>query len=230
MGNKTSFTSETGRAAGKKQLLPEVQAKKQQTQRINKLIKGELYDTIRTLLLANGGNTEDPYYKRFLEKYIKMGLEKPTSLAGERVANILLKENAIEALDELTDKALAKDIDFYQFRLQKRLFKRQKDVFNDFTSPRIAVMCSRRSGKTEDNGDIINRVAAIPDSPILYINLTFDNAIQQMYNRVLQEAERAELLISKESKSSGFIQYANGSTVSLKGNKDRSEADKLQGG
>ena len=230
MGNKTSFTSETGRAAGKKQLLPEVQAKKQKTQKINKLIKGELYDTIRTLLLANGGNTEDPYYKRFLEKYIKMGLEKPTSLAGERVANILLKENAIEALDELTDKALAKDIDFYQFRLQKRLFKRQKDVFNDFTSPRIAVMCSRRSGKTEDNGDIINRVAAIPDSPILYINLTFDNAIQQMYNRVLQEAERAELLISKESKSSGFIQYANGSTVSLKGNKDRSEADKLQGG
>ena len=230
MGNKTSFTSETGRAAGKKQLLPEVQAKKQQTQRINKLIKGELYDTIRTLLLANGGNTEDPYYKRFLEKYIKMGLEKPTSLAGERVANILLKENAIEALDEMTDKALAKDIDFYQFRLQKRLFKRQKDVFNDFTSPRIAVMCSRRSGKTEDNGDIINKVAAIPDSPILYINLTFDNAIQQMYNRVLQEAERAELLISKESKSSGFIQYANGSTVSLKGNKDRSEADKLQGG
>lgn len=230
MGNKTSFTSETGRAAGKKQLLPEVQAKKQKTQKINKLIKGELYDTIRTLLLANGGNTEDPYYKRFLEKYIKMGLEKPTSLAGERVANILLKANAIEALDELTDKALAKDIDFYQFRLQKRLFKRQKDVFNDFTSPRIAVMCSRRSGKTEDNGDIINRVAAIPDSPILYINLTFDNAIQQMYNRVLQEAERAELLISKESKSSGFIQYANGSTVSLKGNKDRSEADKLQGG
>ena len=230
MGNKTSFTSETGRAAGKKQLLPEVQAKKQKTQKINKLIKGELYDTIRTLLLANGGNTEDPYYKRFLEKYIKMGLEKPTSLAGERVANILLKENAIEALDELTDKALAKDIDFYQFRLQKRLFKRQKDVFNDFTSPRIAVMCSRRSGKTEDNGDIINRVAAIPNSPILYINLTFDNAIQQMYNRVLQEAERAELLISKESKSSGFIQYANGSTVSLKGNKDRSEADKLQGG
>ena len=130
MGNKTSFTSETGRAAGKKQLLPEVQAKKQKTQKINKLIKGELYDTIRTLLLANGGNTEDPYYKRFLEKYIKMGLEKPTSLAGERVANILLKENAIEALDELTDKALAKDIDFYQFRLQKRLFKRQKDLQN----------------------------------------------------------------------------------------------------
>ena len=226
---KNQFTSETARKA-QKTADPEVQAKKQQTQRINKLIKGELYDTIRTLLLANGGNTEDPYYKRFLEKYVKMGLEKPTSLAGERVANILLKENAIETLDEMTDKALAKDIDFYQFRLQKRLFKRQKDVFNDFTSPRIAVLCSRRSGKTEDNGDIINRVAALPDSPILYINLTFDNAIQQMYNRVLQEAERAELLISKESKSSGFIQYANGSTVSLKGNKDRSEADKLQGG
>ena len=230
MGNKTSFTSETGRAAGKKQLLPEVQAKKQQTQRINKLIKGELYDTIRTLLLANGGNTEDPYYKRFLEKYVKMGLEKPTSLAGERVANILLKENAIDALDEMTDKALAKDIDFYQFRLQKRLFKQQKDVFNDFISKKICVMCSRRAGKTEDNSDIINRTAAIPNSPILYINLTFDNAINQLFDLVVSEAERAELVITKSSKNTGFIQFANGSTVALKGNKDRSEADKLQGG
>jgi hypothetical protein len=230
MGNKTSFTSETGRAAGKKQLLPEVQAKKQKTQKINKLIKGELYDTIRTLLLANGGNTEDPYYKRFLEKYVKMGLEKPTSLAGERVANILLKENAIDALDEMTDKALAKDIDFYQFRLQKRLFKQQKDVFNDFVSKKICVMCSRRAGKTEDNSDIINRTAAIPNSPILYINLTFDNAINQLFDLVVSEAERAELVITKSSKNTGFIQFANGSTVALKGNKDRSEADKLQGG
>jgi phage terminase large subunit len=230
MGNKTSFTSETGRAAGKKQLLPEVQAKKQKTQKINKLIKGELYDTIRTLLLANGGNTEDPYYKRFLEKYVKMGLERPTSLAGERVANILLKENAIDALDEMTDKALAKDIDFYQFRLQKRLFKQQKDVFNDFVSKKICVMCSRRAGKTEDNSDIINRTAAIPNSPILYINLTFDNAINQLFDLVVSEAERAELVITKSSKNTGFIQFANGSTVALKGNKDRSEADKLQGG
>lgn len=231
MSNKaTQFNSETGRAAGKKQALPEVQAKKQQTQRINKLIKGELYDTIRTLLLANGGNTEDPYYKRFLEKYIKMGLEKPTSLAGEKIASILLKDNAIEALDEMTDKALAKDIDFYQFRLQKRLFKQQKDVFNDFISKKICVMCSRRAGKTEDNSDIINRTAAIPNSPILYINLTFDNAINQLFDLVVSEAERAELQITKSSKNTGFIQFANGSTVALKGNKDRSEADKLQGG
>ena len=226
---KNQFTSETGRKA-QKTADPEVQAKKQRTQKINKLIKGELYDTIRTLLLANGGNTDDPYYKRFLEKYIKMGLERPTSLAGEKIASILLKDNAIDALDEMTDKALAKDIDFYQFRLQKRLFKQQKDVFNDFISKKICVMCSRRAGKTEDNSDIINRTAAIPNSPILYINLTFDNAINQLFDLVISEAERAELAITKSSKNTGFIQFANGSSVVLKGNKDRSEADKLQGG
>ena len=155
MGNKTSFTSETGRAAGKKQLLPEVQAKKQKTQKINKLIKGELYDVIRSTLLANGGNTEDPYFKRFIEKYTKIGLEKPGSLPGERIASILLKEDAVDLLDEMTDKALAKDVDFYQFRLQKRLFNKQKEVFNDCISKKIAVMCSRRAGKTEGNSDFI---------------------------------------------------------------------------
>ena len=226
---KNQFTSETARKA-QKTADPEVQAKKQKTQKINKLIKGELYDVIRSTLLANGGNTSDPYFKRFIEKYTKIGLEKPGSLPGERIASILLKEDAIDLLDEMTDKALAKDIDFYQFRLQKRLFKQQKDVFNDFISKKICVMCSRRAGKTEDNSDIINRTAAIPNSPILYINLTFDNAINQLFDLVVSEAERAELVITKSSKNTGFIQFANGSTVALKGNKDRSEADKLQGG
>ena len=117
---KNQFTSETARKA-QKTADPEVQAKKQKTQKINKLIKGELYDVIRSTLLANGGNTEDPYFKRFIEKYTKIGLEKPGSLPGERIASILLKEDAVDLLDEMTDKALAKDVDFYKFRLQKRL-------------------------------------------------------------------------------------------------------------
>ena len=226
---KTTFTSETARAAGKKMALPEVQAKKQATEKMNKLIKGELYDTIRTILTANGGKTDDPYYKRFLDSYTKIGLNKPESIPGTRIAEILLKDDAIDALDALTEKALSKDVDFYQYRLQKRLFKEQKDVFNDFTAKKIAVMCSRRAGKTEGNSDIIVRTAAIPNSPILYINLTFENAIRQMFDRVIAEAERVELTITKSSKSAGYIYFANGSSVLFKGNKDRSEADKMQG-
>jgi hypothetical protein len=50
-----------------------------------------------------------------------------------------------------------------------------------------------------------------------------------MFDRVIAEAERVELPVLKASKSAGFIYFANGSSVLFKGNKDRSEADKMQG-
>ena len=231
MSNKaTQFTSETASKAAKKGHSPKSEAKRTETRNTNRLIKGELYNTIRNILLSCNGNTEDPYYKQYLEKFTKIALEKPTSAAGLMVAEQLFKDGVIDALDEQTDKALAKDTAFYQYRLQQRLFNEQKNVFNDYISKKIAVMCSRRAGKTEGNSDFILKIAAIPNSPILYINLTFENAINQMFDLILKEAERVELNISKSSKNSGFIQFSNGSSILLKGNKDRSEADKLQGG
>ena len=226
----TQFNSETARKAAKKSRTPEAEKKRAETRNTNRLIKGELYNTIRNILLSCNGNTEDPYYKQYLEKFTKIALEKPTSAAGLMVAEQLFKDGVIDALDEQTDKALAKDTAFYQYRLQQRLFNEQKNVFNDYISKKIAVMCSRRAGKTEGNSDFILKIAAIPNSPILYINLTFENAINQMFDLILKEAERVELNISKSSKNSGFIQFSNGSSILLKGNKDRSEADKLQGG
>jgi len=231
MSNKaTQFNSETARKAAKKSRTPEAEAKRTETRNTNRLIKGELYNTIRNILLSCNNNTEDPYYKQYLEKFTKIALEKPTSAAGLMVAEQLFKDGVIDALDEQTDKALAKDTAFYQYRLQQRLFNEQKNVFNDYISKKIAVMCSRRAGKTEGNSDFILKIAAIPNSPILYINLTFENAINQIFDLILKEAERVELNISKSSKNNGFIQFSNGSSILLKGNKDRSEADKLQGG
>ena len=243
MSNKaTQFNSETGRKAGKKMALPEVQEKKRRTEQTNRLIKGELFNTIREILLNPTEKSQDPYYQEFLKKFTKIGLEKPTSQAGMMIAEQLLRDGVVDALDEQTDKALAKDTAFYQYRLQQRLFNEQKNVFNDYISKKIAVMCSRRAGKTEGNSDFrragktegnsdfILKIAAIPNSPILYINLTFENAINQIFDLILREAERVELNISKSSKNNGFIQFSNGSSILLKGNKDRSEADKLQGG
>ena len=231
MSNKaTQFNSETGRKAGKKMALPEVQEKKRRTEQTNRLIKGELFNTIREILLNPTEKSQDPYYQEFLKKFTKIGLEKPTSQAGMMIAEQLLRDGVVDALDEQTDKALAKDTAFYQYRLQQRLFNEQKNVFNDYISKKIAVMCSRRAGKTEGNSDFILKIAAIPNSPILYINLTFENAINQIFDLILKEAERVELNISKSSKNSGFIQFSNGSSILLKGNKDKGEADKLQGG
>ena len=208
---------------------PESERKRAETRQYNKLIKGDIYSEIRKAFINPVDGSKSPFYQDFIKKYVQLGIEKPESTAGQMIASQIFQEDIISKLDEQTEKLLAKDIDFIQYRLQKRLIKRQKEVFNDFVSPKIAVMCSRRAGKTEGNSDIINRVAAVPNSPILYINLTFDNAITQMYNRVITEAKRAEIAIEKESKSAGFIQFANGSSVLFKGNKDKAEADKMQG-
>lgn len=231
MSNKANyFNSETGKKAGKKAQTPEAKAKRVETRNTNKLIKGELYNAIREILLNPTEKGQDPYYQEFLKKFTKIGMEKPTSTAGIMIAEQLFREGVVDALDEQTDKALAKDTAFYQYRLQQRLFNEQKNVFNDYISKKIAVMCSRRAGKTEGNSDFILKIAAIPNSPILYINLTFENAINQIFDLIIKEAERVELNISKSSKNNGFIQFSNGSSILLKGNKDRSEADKLQGG
>lgn len=208
---------------------PEADRKRADTFAVKKLIKGEVNEYIRKTLLSPVGKNENPFYRELLDRVTKEGLKDPNSPIGMYLFKEIMREGVLDILDAETEKFLSKDVDFYQYRLQKRLFKEQKDVFNDFTAKKIAVMCSRRAGKTEGNSDIIVRTAAIPNSPILYINLTFENAIRQMFDRVVAEAERIELTITKQSKSAGYIYFANGSSVLFKGNKDRSEADKMQG-
>lgn len=225
--NQTTLNSETAKKIVSHS--PESEKKRAETKQYNKLIKGEIFNEIRKALINPVDGSKSPFYQDFIKKFVAGGFADPSSPAGRLIAEQIFRDDIINLLDEQTEKYLAKDTDFTQFRLQKRLFKRQKEVFNDFVSPKIAEMCSRRAGKTENNADIICRCAATPNSPILYINLTFDNAIRQMYNRVINEAKRAEIAIEKESKSAGFIQFANGSSVLFKGNKDKAEADKMQG-
>ena len=225
--SSTTFNSDSAKKA-QKTALPEVQAKKNGTQKMNKLIKGEIYNELRKAIIDSDGKTK-PFYQEYIHKLCKEGLRDPNSPIGRLWAEQLLQQDIISMLDEQTERNLNKDIDFTQFRLQKRLFKEQKDVFNDFTSRRKLAMCSRRAGKTEGNVDEILKVAAKPDSRIVYINLTFDNAIEQMYDKVIEEAKRCEIAITDDDKNSGIIHFANGSTVHFKGNKDRAQADKLQG-
>ena len=227
MGNEHTRFSSTNQP--KNAHSPQQIQKRAETFAVKKMLKGEVNDYIRKTLLNPVDKHKDPVYQELLDKGAKEGIKDINSPIGMYLFREIMREGVLDMLDAETEKFLSKDVDFYQYRLQKRLFKEQKDVFNDFLSKKIAVMCSRRAGKTEDNSDIIVRTSAIPNSPVLYINLTFENAIRQMFDRVVAEAERVELTITKSSKSAGFIYFANGSSVLFKGNKDRSEADKMQG-
>ena len=97
----------------------------------------------------------------------------------------------------------------------------EKDVTLNEES--VAQSAESVTEKTEETSDVVNwaeeatdemlKVAAIPDSPVLYINLTFDNAIKQTFDKVLKEAERVDLKIVKKSKSEGYIEFENGSSI-----------------
>ena len=208
---------------------PEALAKRAETKHINKLIKGDINAYIRQLLLSPKDRHKDPFYQEYLQKATTEALHDPNSPIGVQIFRELIPEGVISALDEETEKYLNKDIDFYRYRLQSRLFEKQKYVFNDCTSRKIVEMCSRRAGKTENNADLLLKYAAEPKTPVLYVNLTFENAVSQIFQIILDEAKRVDLMVSRSSKSEGLIQFANGSSIKLKGNKDKSEADKLQG-
>ena len=208
---------------------PEACKKRAETKHVNKLIKGDINAYIRQLLLSPRDRHEDPFYQEYLQKATAEGLKDPNSPIGQQIFKELMREGIIDALDAETEKYLNKDIDFFRYRLQGRLFEKQKYVFNDKTSRKICEMCSRRAGKTENNADLLLKYAAEPNTPVLYINLTFENAVSQIFQIILDEAKRVDLMVSRSSKSEGLIQFANGSSIKLKGNKDKSEADKLQG-
>lgn len=229
--SSTTFNSSTAKEAVIKRgkTSAETIDKRSKTLKVNKLVTGVVYDQLRTSLLEPVKNGDKPFYQTFVEKMVKEAKNDPNSPVGQLLMRQILGENILAQLDAETEKYLNKDIDFFQFRLQKRLFQAQKNVFNDFISRRIVEMCSRRAGKTENNVDLLLKFCCKPDSPCCYINLTFDNAIKQCYDKVLEEAERVELSIKKKSKSDGYIEFVNGSSIIFKGNKDRGEADKLRG-
>lgn len=209
---------------------PEARAKRNETLHVNKLIKGDISDYIRKLLLSPKSKKDsDPFYQAFLKKGAEEALKDPNSPIGLHIYKELMQDGVINALDAETEKYMNKDIDFFRYRLQGRLFEKQKYVFNDNTSRKIVEMCSRRAGKTENNADLLLKYACEPNTPVLYVNLTFDNAVSQIFQIILDEAARVDLMVARSSKSEGLISFANGSTIKLKGNKDKSEADKLQG-
>ena len=228
--SSTTFNSSSAIAATRKAHTKEAERKASETKKYNKLIKGDIYAELRKAILTPATKRGvKPFYQEYIEKLVQEARHDPNSPVGRMLAEQIFQKDIITALDAQTEKYLNRDIEYMQFRLKKRLFKEQQQVFDDFVSRKKCSMCSRRAGKTEENVDEMLKIAAIPNSPILYLNLTFDNAIKQTFDKVLEEADRVDLLVVHKSKNEGFIEFSNGSSILFKGNKDRSAADSLQG-
>ena len=200
--------------------------KQKETRAMNVAIKNGVYEELRKQLA--GGQTT--YYSEFIEKYLKEAKKAPNSSAGKTVADIIFQQDILEKLDEQHQKEMANDLEFIQYKLFKQFFKEQREVLYEINhSKRILTCCSRRAGKTDLASGAINIAAMIPNTRIIYVNLTYTNALNQIFDNTVERSEKAGLVITNSSKSSGEIEWSNGSSLRICGNSNNSEIDKLRG-
>lgn len=193
---------------------------------MNIAIKNGVYEELRKQLA--GGQTT--YYSEFIEKYLKEAKKAPNSSAGKTVADIIFQQDILDKLDEQHQKEMANDVEFIQYKLFKQFFKEQREVLYEINhSKRIAVCCSRRAGKTDLASGAINIASMIPNTRIIYVNLTYTNALNQIFDNTVERSEKSGLVITSSSKSSGEIEWANGSSLRICGNSNNAEIDKLRG-
>ena len=200
--------------------------KQKETRAMNVAIKNGVYEELRKQLA--GGQTT--YYSEFIEKYLKEAKKAPNSSAGKTVADIIFQQDILEKLDEQHQKEMANDIEFIQYKLFKQFFKEQREVLYEINhSKRILTCCSRRAGKTDLASGAIDIAAMIPNTRIIYVNLTYTNALNQIFDNTVARSEKAGLVITNSSKSSGEIEWSNGSSLRICGNSNNAEIDKLRG-
>ena len=208
---------------------PEAHKKSAETKRANALMRNVVYEELKTKLLKEDGKGK-AYYQKFLDKFLDTALKYPDSKPGATVAETIFQKELLQMLDEQHEKEMNKDRDFLRYRLIKEFFKEQREVILETNhSKRIIACCSRRAGKTDLASGSIVYASIIPDSRIIYINLTFTNAINQIWNNTLKRAEAAGLGISKSSKADGTIEFSNGSSLRIMGNPNNAEIEKLRG-
>lgn len=225
-GNKPGTNTSKATKASK---TPEAIKKQTESRMANVLLKNVIYNHLKESLLAQDKNGTE-YYSRFLDKCLEEAMKNPNGFVGQKVLGLIAKENAIEELDKIAETERNKDVDFLHYKLLKDLFKEQRDLLMDDTQYRKQiVICGRRAGKTYSNARRLVWTCIKPNSPCLYMNLNFTNAINQMWDEVQKCIEEVGLRVKSQSKADGTVVFTNGSSITFRGNNNKGEADKARG-
>lgn len=200
--------------------------KQKETRALNIAIKNNIYEELRQQLA--GGQTA--YYSEFIEKYLKEAKKAPNSTAGKKIADFIFQQDILDKLDEQHQREMANDLEFIKYKLFKQFFKEQREVLYEINhSKRILCCCSRRAGKTDLASGAIDVASMIPNTRIIYINLTYTNALTQIFENTVERSKNSGLSITNSSKSAGEIEWYNGSSLRICGNSNNAEIDKLRG-
>lgn len=210
---------------------PEEIKKREETKRVNKAIKNLVYEQLKQDLLNGDNAKQKPYYQTFLNNYLKQALKDPNGRPATTIASMIFTPDILTALDASHEREMANDINFALYKLNEDYFQEQRDVLVEINhSKKILVCCSRRAGKSYFcAGAIVKSALKNPGSRIIYMNLTFKNAVKQIWDNVIKASEAVGLQIDKSSKNDGEIEWVNGSSLRIKGNSNNAEADTLRG-
>lgn len=228
MSSESNLTSRFQKGQKKS---PEEIKKREETKRVNKAIKNLVYEQLKQDLLNGDNAKQKPYYQTFLNNYLKQALKDPNGRPATTIASMIFTPDILTALDASHEREMANDINFALYKLNEDYFQEQRDVLVEINhSKKILVCCSRRAGKSYFcAGAIVKSALKNPGSRIIYINLTFKNAVKQIWDNVIKASEAVGLQIDKSSKNDGEIEWVNGSSLRIKGNSNNAEADTLRG-
>lgn len=228
MNSESNLTSRFQKGQKKS---PEEIKKREETKRVNKAIKNLVYEQLKQDLLNGDNAKQKPYYQTFLNNYLKQALKDPNGRPATTIASMIFTPDVLTALDASHEREMANDINFALYKLNEDYFQEQRDVLVEINhSKKILVCCSRRAGKSYFcAGAVVKSALKNPGSRIIYINLTFKNAVKQIWDNVIKASEAVGLQIDKSSKNDGEIEWVNGSSLRIKGNSNNAEADTLRG-
>lgn len=187
--------------------------------KITREIKGDIYAALRTALTAPASSkSKKSWTEAFIEQMLAEARKEPSGPLGQLVAKQIMQEDILSKLDAETDKALAKDVDFLEYRLMKLLYDKQREVFLDDMIHKKILIGSRRIGKTTLSTRLMVKDCIRPNRHALFIGLKFETAINLAFDETVRVAESVGLVITKKSKNDGNIEFTNGSKITFKGN------------
>ena len=199
--------------------------------KIPREVKPAIYDEIRKQFSKPiNSKSKITWAEKFVQQLFQDALQNPNGDNAKMLARNFLQDDILSNLDAQTERLLARDIGFAQYRVITNCFDKQRNVILDTQYTRKIVMTSRRAGKTSMTARQMVWACCQPNVPCLYIHLKFESAIKQCFDQCIEVANICELGIIRESKVDGTIEFTNGSSITFKGNSDKTQADKLRGG
>ena len=168
------------------------------------------------------------YVHDLISSFLAEAKENPNSRAASFLAQSMFTPDLLAKLDADANNAMNKDLDFARYRIRSLLYDKQQQVFDD-PYDHIMTVCGRRAGKTILNSRLLIKYALKPNTPCLYVNLSFDNAVRQMWDELIKVANSIGFGIKQATKASGFIDFDNGSSIQFRGNNNKAAIDLVRG-